>query len=303
MRVLTGLARAARPQQWVKNLFVFAPLFFKRKWDASDLTLRVVAAFAIFCLASSAIYLLNDTLDREADRSHPRKKHRPIASGQVPPQAAVFASLVLMIAAVASAHFGLADARVTGVIATYLGIHVAYSLRLKHVVLLDVLCIASGFVLRLLAGGFAGDVQQSQWILICTIFLSLLLALCKRRSEVVSLGDDASDHRSILSEYPTELLDQLIAAATAAVLVTYALYTVDPRTATLHGSFQDAAIPAMVATVPGVVYGVFRYLFLVHRRGGGGSPTSTLVRDLPSLVNVAIYGLTVWAVFRFGSTG
>lgn len=299
MSPLLALVRALRPHQWTKNLFVLAPALFEHRLDQQK-NLRALAAAAIFCLISSAIYLLNDVVDREADRLHPKKRLRPIASGQLGVAAALAAAAVLAGAGIAWAWFGLESRGVTVAAGIYLCIQTGYCLAFKRMVVVDVLCIASGFVLRMLAGGSAAFVEQSAWILVCTIFLSLLLALCKRRHEVVSLGEGAVGHRAILADYPEALLDQLIGAATSGTLVTYALYTVDERTVRTHGLFVDGRpSPVLAATIPFVIYGVFRYLFLVYRREGGGSPTATLTRDVPSLVNGAAYLVTVLALFAY----
>jgi 4-hydroxybenzoate polyprenyltransferase len=309
MKALGGLVRAMRPRQWTKNLFVFAPLLFSHDWHKEGKVLRTAATFAIFCLLSSGVYLMNDLADREADRLHPKKKTRPIAAGEVGVGAAAAAAVVLVLGALAWARFGLASNRVPAVCATYLVIQVLYTFWLKRVVIVDVMCIASGFVLRMIAGGTAAWVTASAWILVCTIFVSLFLALCKRRHEVVSLKDDAARHRAILADYPPALLDQLIAVATACILVTYALYTVDPRTAEAHSLYLDALkpdgkpqeSPILAVTLPCVIFGIFRYLYLVYRREGGGSPTETLLKDAPTLVNGALYAALVVAVFHFAA--
>ncbi len=296
---LPPLLDAMRPRQWVKNFFVFAPLLFSQRWTEGDRVLRTVAAAGLFCAASSTIYLVNDVLDREADRLHPKKRLRAIASGALSPAVAIAAAVALCVGALAGAWYGLRSEPVALVLATYLAIQSLYSWRLKHLVLLDVLCIASGFVLRLLVGGFAADVKQTSWILLCTIFVSLFLALCKRRHEQTSLGEGASDHRAILAEYPVALLDQLIAALATATIVAYSLYTVDATTATVHHlPSPQESLPPLLLTVPYVVYGIFRYLFLVHRRDGGGSPASTLARDVPSIVNVVLFAVTTYGVLR-----
>lgn len=302
MSAALDIVRALRPRHWVKNLFVFAPFFFSEGWTKGGPFERVVKTFAIFCLLSSAVYLLNDVLDREADRVHPQKRHRPVASGRVPVPLALTVSALLMAGALAwiaaPGPFGLHSKQVFAACGAYLAIQIAYSVWLKRVVILDVMCIASGFVLRLLAGGEAAWVPQSPWILVCTIFLSLFLALAKRRHEVVTLGADAHAHRAILADYPPALLDQLISAATACTLVTYTLYTVDPRTAVAHGLVHDGQPAAWLAlTVPFVVFGVFRYLYIVYRRDGGGSPTDTVLRDAQLLAACALYAATVLAVF------
>jgi 4-hydroxybenzoate polyprenyltransferase len=294
------LLRAVRPGQWTKNVFVVAPALFAQRLDDPATLVRVGAAFGIFCCASSAIYLINDILDRDADQIHPRKRQRPIAAGELSIPVAAATALVLAAVALTWSAIGLASVPLTGVVATYLVIQLLYSWRLKHLVIVDVLCIASGFVLRLLAGGFAAGVPQSRWILACTIFVSLFLALCKRRHEVVSLGDDAELHRPILTQYSVAFLDQAIGALTAATIVGYTLYTVDDRTAAAHGfDATGASLPPLLLTVPFVVYGLFRYLYLVHRENGGGSPTTTLFGDRPSLVNGALFVAVAVAILRF----
>lgn len=296
---MPAILRALRPHQWTKNLFVFAPILFEHRFEYTGRNLRVLAAFAIFCLLASGIYLVNDVLDREADRHHPRKRLRPIASGEVSVAAAMTLAGALLGGGLAWAHLGIGSLPFTLTCLAYVEIQLLYSMWLKRMVVVDVLCISSGFVLRLLAGGTSAWVAQSAWILVCTIFVSLFLALCKRRHEVTSLGEGAAAHREILAHYPERLLDQLISAAASATLVTYALYTVDEATARAHHLVRgDAALPILAITIPFVIYGVFRYLYLVYRNDAGGSPTVTLLRDVPSLVNGALYLAVVLAIFR-----
>jgi 4-hydroxybenzoate polyprenyltransferase len=300
MNAAAALVKAMRPQQWTKNLFVLAPVLFEGRFHLSGKNARALAVFGIFCLLASAVYLFNDVMDRHADRLHPRKRHRPVASGALSVPAALVASAVLLAAGFSWAWFGLWDTWVVGICAAYVVIQLAYGAALKHVVLLDVLCIASGFVLRLLAGSTASWIEPSKWILVCTIFLSLFLALCKRRHEVTTLGEDASQHRPALESYTVPFLDQLIGIAAGASIVTYALWTVDPSTTERHAlSVGGHAAPVLAATIPCVVYGLFRYLFLVHRRDGGGSPSTTLVRDLPSLVNGVVYAALTASLILF----
>jgi len=293
-----ALLRAVRPGQWVKNVFVVAPALFAQRFDDAETMLRVAGAFGVFCCAASAVYLVNDVLDREADRVHPRKRLRPIAAGELSVGAAVAAALLLAATALAGSIWALGSAPLASVIAVYLVIQALYSWRLKHVVVVDVLCIASGFVLRLLAGGFAAHVAQSRWILACTIFVSLFLALAKRRHEVVSLGAEAALHRPILGAYSVAFLDQTIGALTAATIVGYTLYTVDDRTAAVHRFDSDDGLPPLLLTVPFVIYGLFRYLYLVHHRDGGGSPTATLLHDRPSLANGLLFLVVALAILR-----
>ena len=303
MSLGSALLRGMRPHQWTKNLFVFAPVVFARAIDKEGVVLRVVATFGIFCLISSGVYLMNDVFDRKADRLHPEKKNRPVASGELSAGTALVTALLLMAAGLFWARFGLESNSISAVCLVYVVIQALYTWHLKHMVIVDVLCIASGFVLRLLAGSFGAWAPLSEWIIVCTVFLSLFLALCKRRHEVTNLGEHAKEHRMTLASYPPALLDQLISAATAATLVTYALYTVDPRTMEAQG-FRAAGRewPLLALTIPFAIYGLFRYLFLVYARNEGGSPTTTLLRDKLSLGNALLYVATVAAIFHFGSS-
>lgn len=297
LATVLAIVRAMRPAQWTKNLFVFAPLLFDQHFDQVGRNVRILAAFGIFCCLASGVYLLNDVLDRQADRLHPKKRFRPVASGALPVPLAVAVGVLLIGGGLAWAVLGLGDRWLPKVCVAYVVIQFAYSIWLKHAVILDVLCIASGFVLRILAGAAAIWLIPSTWIVVCAIFVSLFLALCKRRQEVTSLGADAAAHREILAHYPERLLDQLIGAAVSGTLVTYALYTVDDRTIRAHNLFHEGEpLPVLAATIPFVIYGVFRYLYLVYRRDEGGSPTSTLLRDVPSLVNGVLYLATVVAI-------
>lgn len=277
---------------------MFAAVLFGRQWGLRAISLTALGALA-FSLLAGGVYLLNDVVDRKRDMLHPEKRHRPVASGAVPPGAALAASL-LLAAAVLAASFSLAP-RFALVGAVYLAVQTGYSLRLKQVVILDSLLIAIGFVLRALAGielaedmGFA--VSISPWLLMCTFFLALFLAFSKRRAEVVSLGPDAEDHRAILKEYSPHLLDEMIGVATAASLMSYAIYTVSERTA-------EQVSPMLWATIPFVAFGIFRYLFLVHRRGQGGSPERILLSDAPLLVNILLWLASVIAVLRVFPAG
>jgi 4-hydroxybenzoate polyprenyltransferase len=239
----------------------------------------------IFCALSGAVYLVNDVADRETDRRHPLKARRPIASGQLPVTTAVAAAGVLAAAAMASA-FAIGP-RFAAVAATYLALQLLYSGPLKHVVIIDVLSIAIGFVLRAVAGAVAVDVEISHWLLVCTILLALFIALAKRRHEIVLLADGATHHRPILGEYSPYLLDQMIAVVTASTLMAYVFYTISPETQAKFGT------PWLGLTIPFPLYGIFRYLYLVHRREGGGSPADLLLTDRPLLVCVALWALTV----------
>lgn len=285
---LPAPVRALRPHQWVKNLFVLAPALFLRgerhEWslaEPGDLV-RSLLAMAAFCLAASTIYLVNDLFDVESDRRHPEKRHRPIASGELSvPAAWVLAALC---AAGAVLLGRLADGDPPGVLLTvalYAAINVAYSAKLKHIVLVDAFCIAGGFILRVLAGGLAAGAQVSSWLLLCTLFLSLFLALCKRRAESDLLGEEGAGHRATLLEYDRGFLDQMITVLAAVTILCYAMYTVSPETVAKFGDGR------LVWTVPFVVFGLGRYMLLVQTQRGGGSPTRILLgADAMFLVNL-----------------
>jgi 4-hydroxybenzoate polyprenyltransferase len=284
----SGLVAALRPHQWTKNLIVFAGLIFGQKLLDQDAVARAAAAFAIFCALSSVVYLLNDLVDREADRLHPFKRLRPIASGAFPPALAATTAAVLGAAALGAAFL---LGRWFGLVAfAYLGLFALYSGGLKHVVIIDVLTIAAGFVLRAVGGAVAIAVPISPWLLIVTILGALFLGFAKRRHELVLLADDASGHRRSLEEYSPYLLDQMIAVVSASTIVAYAFYTVSPDTIHKFGTKM------LGLTLPFPLYGIFRYLYLVHQKEGGGSPAELLITDRPLLVCVALWALTVVAL-------
>jgi 4-hydroxybenzoate polyprenyltransferase len=288
------LLSSLRPYQWTKNLIIFAALMFgERLLDPRSLAYSA-AAFAIFCALSGVVYLINDVADREADRRHPVKMHRPIASGALPVPVALSAALVLAAGALASA-FLLRP--LFGVLAvSYVALLALYSGPLKHIVIIDVLTIAIGFVLRAAAGAVAIDVPISHWLYVLTILLALFLALSKRRHELVLLADRATGHRRILEEYSPYLLDQMISVVSASTLVAYAFYTVSPETVEKFGTDR------LGLTLPFPLYGIFRYLYLVHRREGGGSPAEMLLTDRPLLLCVALWAVAV-ALIIYGPVG
>ncbi|HUO87264.1 MAG TPA: decaprenyl-phosphate phosphoribosyltransferase [Thermoanaerobaculia bacterium] len=285
-----GLVRSLRPHQWAKNLFVLAPLVFAHGLASPLLVGRGLAAFAAFCAASSAVYLLNDLRDRERDLHHPLKRHRPIAAGTVPASLAVGAAVVLLtVAAVTAATLGAAFALV---LAGYLTMNLFYTLGLKDVVILDVLLISIGFVLRVLGGGAAVGVEVSRWLLLCTIFLALFLAFSKRRHEIALLDARASDQRLVLEQYSPAFLDQMINVVTASAVVSYAMYAISPETTEKYDT-QD-----LIWTIPLVLFGIFRYLFLVYQRPDRKNPTEALLTDLPFVVNLLMWGAAVvWIVY------
>ena len=278
---LAPLVRSLRPQQWTKNLFVFAGLLFSGRLLDRGAWPSAVAAFLIFCGLSGAVYLVNDVLDRAADAQHPIKRYRPVASGEVSPGVALIAALVLAIMCVGAATFVNTSLTIAAVV--YLVLLAAYSAALKHYVIIDVLTLASGFVLRAVAGAVAIDVPISRWLLVCSTLLALFIGLSKRRHELTLLSDGAASHRPILQEYSPYLLDQMISVVTAATLIAYSVYTINSETAERLGSDR------LGLTIPFVLYGIFRYLYLVHRRDGGGSPSELLLTDRPLLACVALW--------------
>jgi 4-hydroxybenzoate polyprenyltransferase len=251
-----------------------------------------MVAFGVFCLLSGIVYLVNDIRDREADRLHPVKSRRPIASGALPVWVAGLFAAVLVVVALGAA-FGLSTA--FGIVGlSYLTLLVLYSIWLKHLVILDVLTLSMGFVLRAWGGAVAVDVGMSHWLLLLTLLGALFLALSKRRAELVSLADGARHHRPSLAEYSPHLLDQMISVVTASTLLAYALYTIDAQTVARFGTDR------LLWTLPFPLYGIFRYLYLVHRRDGGGNPSEVLLSDRPILACVALWGAAVVLVI-YGS--
>ncbi len=284
VRTCYHILLSIRPQQWTKNLLIFAPLLFAKKLFVYTETLHTVYAFAIFCLMSGSVYLLNDLIDLENDKRHPLKCRRPLASGALSPRAALAACAVLLCAC-ALAAFSLLNTAFLVTAGAYLALQLLYSTVLKHVVIIDVFCIAAGFMLRVIAGAEAIGVNFSTWLLFCTLLLALFLALSKRRHELELLEDDAVHHRKILYEYSSGLLDHMIAIVTPCTLIAYMLYTIADDTVAKFGT------DGLKYTVPFVLYGIFRYLYLIHQRNAGGSPEKVLLNDIPILLTVVCYGL------------
>jgi len=289
------ILQALRPKQWTKNLLVFAGVVFAQHASDPALLLRAVAGFVAFSLLASAVYVVNDLKDVDVDRLHPRKRHRPIASGALSPSVAwsVVPVLLVIVAALCSwLGFGFML-----VLAAYLASNVAYSFGLKNQVILDVFVIASGFVLRAVAGvellkPVAPETQLSSWLLVCTFFGALFLAVSKRRRELTNAGHLAPDQRAVLATYTPELLDRMLTIAAACTLMSYALYTIWPATVAKFGS------EAMMATVPVVAYGVFRYLHLVRVSESSEDPSLVLLADRPIQATVLVYvAMTVWILY------
>jgi 4-hydroxybenzoate polyprenyltransferase len=284
-----------RPDQWTKNLIVFAALIFAVKLLDPAALANASAAFLIFCALSGAVYLINDVSDREQDQAHPLKRLRPIASGELSPGTAMMTAVILSVAALGAA-FALRPA-FAAVAAAYLALFVVYTRSLKHVVVLDVMTIAIGFVLRAVAGGLVIHVHISNWLLVCTMLGALFLGFAKRRHEITLLAEGARGHRRILEEYDPYLLDQMIGVVAAATMVAYIIYCASPETHAYFGTEW------MVLTTPFPIYGLFRYLYLVHRKAGGGNPSDVLLTDRPLQACIALWGITaIVIIYRpFGS--
>ena len=277
-----GVVRAAlvaiRPRQWTKNLLLFAGIIFAAKLGDATRWLEAIAAFAAYCAASGAAYLVNDLRDASHDRAHPIKRARPIARGELSPRRArAFAAALLVVAAALVAPLGFAS---LAFLAGFVVLQAAYTLRLKHVVLVDVMTIAGLFVVRAGAGAAGVHVRISPWLLLCTALLALFLALAKRRGELVLVGAEATPGRPVLEGYSLALVDQLVSVVAACTVIAYSLYTFTARDS-----------KALMVTIPFVVFGVFRYLLLIHRQDLGEEPEEVLLRDLPILLCIAAWAI------------
>lgn len=289
MTRVASLFRLMRPQQWVKNLFVFTGLLFSHAWGDGALVVKVLAAAAGFSLIASAIYIINDLADREADRRHPVKRNRPLASGAVSARAAlVLAALLAVGGAVLGA---LASITVLWLLAAYAVINLGYSAGLKQVVILDVFIIAAGFMLRILAGTAGVGIPPSQWLLLTGLLITLFLGFAKRRAEWQAAGEEGASQRKVLEHYGPELLDHMITVTAAGVVMSYSLYTMSADTVARHGT------PNLIYTVPFVLYGIFRYIYLLHHRQRGEDPAAELLLD-PHLAITFLAWLvtTVWLI-------
>jgi 4-hydroxybenzoate polyprenyltransferase len=285
--LLAAAVVSLRPRQWVKNFFVFAGLIFSQSLF-TPLVWPALGAFLIFCALSGAIYVFNDLADVDKDRLHPVKRNRPIARGALPAPVAMGLGVGLLVLSLAAAFSLSLGFGLTAV--AYAVLLIAYSVWLKHVVILDVLTVAAGFVLRAVAGAEAIAVEISGWLVICTILVALFLALGKRRHEYRTLKGEAAAHRPILAEYSESFLDQMVAVVTASTVTAYALYTMSPETV---AKFDTRLLPV---TLPFVLYGVFRYLYLLYRRELGGNPSDLLLNDRALLVNTGLWMLTLLVI-------
>ncbi|HOJ09884.1 MAG TPA: decaprenyl-phosphate phosphoribosyltransferase [Clostridiales bacterium] len=276
-----------RPKQWIKNAFVFAGLIFSKSFMNLALILRSIYAFILFSLVSGIVYIINDIIDRDKDKLHPLKAKRPIASGRLKPDEAIIPALVILCAVIFASY--KLDFLFFIIIFTYFLLILFYSIILKNIVILDVVIISVGFVLRTLAGTAIIRVEISPWLIMCTTFLALFLALNKRKNELILLSEDAANHRKNLEQYTPELIDQMLTVVSSATIMSYSLYT-----------FTSGKSHYMMLTIPFVLYGIFRYQYLVSSGNDGGSPEIVLLKDLPLIINIILWGITsIIIVFFF----
>lgn len=275
-----------RPKQWTKNLLVFAAFVFSIDKVAIFEVFNVLIAFFLFCTVSGCVYIFNDFMDREADRNHPEKKNRPIASGKLNPYLAVLMGSIIALCSFLAAY--LLESLFSVVLIVYFILNIAYSLKLKHIVIIDIMTIATGFVLRALAGGIVIEVDFTPWFLICVFLLSMLLAIGKRRHELILLSDNKESHRKVLQSYSVPLLDQMTNVVVTATITSYSIFT-----------FMSGRTLNLMWTIPIVMYGVFRYLYVVHMHGKGGKPEELLLHDKGILFTVLFYGMAVIAIIKY----
>jgi len=285
---LKQIVISMRPKQWTKNVILFAALIFSQNLFHGQRFLGVLGAFILFTLLSGSVYIFNDLIDIEKDRCHPKKSQRPLASGKLKPTNAIIAFILIGTAGLVFSF--LLNVRFGVVVLSYIILQLAYTFSLKHIIILDVFCVAAGFVLRVLAGAVVIDVPVSTWLLVCTMLLALFLSFCKRRHELINLETEAINHRKSLKEYSPYLLDQMIGVVTASALISYALYTMSKETVQKFGTTD------LKYTIPLVLFGIFRYLYLIHQKGEGGSPESIILKDKPMILNICIFVLMVTVI-------
>ncbi len=286
------LIQSLRPKQWTKNVLLFAGLIFSKNLFHLPLFIKALAGFIYFCALSGSLYLLNDLLDREQDKKHPEKSKRPLASGRLSVKLVVVSVIILSSLALMGSF--MLDKSFGFVALIYFLLIIGYTLWFKNIVILDVIVIALGFVLRAIAGAEIINVTISSWLLMCAIFLALFLGLCKRRHEIVIMGAKAASHRKILGEYNTILLDQMVSVVTASTVIAYAFYTTAPVTIEKFGTRN------LIFTLPFVLYGIFRYLYLVHKKNLGGSPELILLKDKSMIVDLLLYMISVGVIIYWG---
>lgn len=276
-----------RPKQWIKNFFVFAAIIFSGNILNIDILQNNIITFVLFCLTSSSIYVLNDIVDLEKDKKHPQKKNRPLPSGRVSKKEAIFADIVI-VCLVMYFSYTKVNHEIMLIYLTYMVVNILYSFKLKNVVIIDVMIITFGFVLRVASGSIATGVNISPWLFLCTILLSLFLALNKRKSEIITLKDKSGSHRKILEDYSVELIDNMLTIVTPSILICYCIYT-----------FSSVQSKSMMYTIPFVLYGIFRYQYLMTKHNIGGKPEDVFGKDKPFLLNMILWVICVIAIIYF----
>jgi 4-hydroxybenzoate polyprenyltransferase len=274
-----------RPKQWIKNAFVFAALVFSGKFVEIPLLIINIKTFILFCLTSSTIYILNDLVDVEKDKLHPEKRNRPLPSGRISKKTAITLDILIFVIVVL---LSIKDTKLFFILLTYLVLNVLYSFKLKNVVIIDVMIITFGFVLRVEAGSVSTNIPISPWLILCTILLSLFLALNKRKSELITLKNKSGSHRKILEEYSIEFIDSMLTIVTPSILMAYCLYT-----------FSSVQSKSMMLTIPFVLYGIFRYQYLMYKKNIGGKPEDIFTKDIPFLINIVLWIISVLVIIYF----
>jgi 4-hydroxybenzoate polyprenyltransferase len=288
--VLIGLIKTMRPKQWAKNIFVFAPLVFDTKLIVVNYLFQTIVGFILLCVVSGTVYIINDVVDVEKDRQHPRKSKRPIASGKLGAKAAIAAAIIILLIALPAGF--ILNPIFGGILSGYLFMQILYSLWLKNIVIVDVMIIAAGFMLRVAAGVPLAEAPISPWLYLCMTLLALLIGFGKRRHELTLLKENANAHRQSLQEYNISLLDHVISIVTASIVLAYALYTFSAP----NLPKDDAGSSPMMLSIPFLLYAIFRYLYLIHVKGMGGAPEEIIFSDRPLQVSVLLWGLSVIAV-------
>lgn len=287
--MMRAIITLMRPEQWVKNLIVFGALIFARRFTNSPDVLHSLLAFGVLCLLSSAVYIVNDIHDREQDSLHPTKKSRPLASGTLSPVTARILAVTLVLSGMGASL--LLPREFLYIVMIFVAFNILYTALLKSIVIIDVMSIAVSFVLRAVAGSYAISVETSPWLVACTFLLALFLGFGKRRHELIILKDQAVEHRVSLKQYSPYFLDQLIGVVTASTVVAYTFYTLSPEIQ------EKLGVQHLELTIPFVLYGIFRYLYLIHQEERGGSPAQLLLTDMPILINIVLWFLSVMAIF------
>ncbi|KHD38108.1 phosphoribose diphosphate:decaprenyl-phosphate phosphoribosyltransferase [Clostridium acetobutylicum] len=275
-----------RPKQWTKNVFVFAAIIFSRRFTNTNLLLNNLIIFFVFCFTSSSVYIFNDIIDADKDRQHPDKKNRPIASGKVTKAQGIILDIVILLSLSIITY--RIDIKILAVILIYVVMNIFYSFKLKNVVIIDVMIITAGFVLRVESGSIISKVELSPWLILCTILLSLFLALNKRKGEIVALKEKSTTTRKILKEYSIDLIDKMLTIVTPSILIAYCLY-----------SFSSVQGKSMMITIPFVLYGIFRYQYLMEKENAGAKPEDVFIKDKPFLINVICWCITAIVVLYF----